>query len=404
MTTPRAVGPVVHVSADYPDTLVPAKTRAIESLVHLVEHRFDQRVISLNRKAPGKALGPAMLARPFAPRLPIAAARADGAVLPVEYTAPGKGLYHATMLRRLGDWLADHLARGDTRPGLLVAHKLSVEGLAVAHAARLLGVPFALTIQGNSDGKILAMRPDLRAAFADVFHRAAVVFHFAPWALAVVSARLGRREGPVVLVPCPVANDSVIAPQAGGDGLVSAFHLRNHRIKNLDRLASASSRVARMVPGAALAIIGGGSEADTAICRKIIARHPCRMEGPLPLDAIPARFNRASGFVMPSRRESFGLVFIEALFAGCPIIYPAGRAVDGLFDAQPFALRVDHRDPSAIADAMARLLRDEAAIKHALAQWQASDARRQFCRDRIAAAFGDGLALALRGQSAGAVS
>lgn len=394
MADSAAAARIVHVSADYPDAIVPAKTRAIETLVRLVDDRFEQSVISLNRVSPPRRFWRAVAANPLHPQLVVEPQAPDGALTALRYQAPGRGLWHAAMLDRLGDWLADHLA-GGPRPGLLVAHKLTVEGIAVARAARALGVPYALTLQGNSDGKILAARPDLARRFARVFHDAAVVFHFAPWTLAQVSARLGVRRGPMVLVPCPIADDTIRAPRAAGDGLVSVFHLANQRIKNLAKMASAARLAARSVPGARLAVVGGGSPTDVAACERAIAGNPCDLEGALPLGEVPARLNRASGFVLASRRESFGLVFIEALYAGCPIAYPANCAVDGLFDGAAFALRVDARDTGAIAEAMARLLRDEAAMKSALAAWQAGDAPAIFRRAAITARFAEGLALAL---------
>jgi len=385
---------IVHVSADFPDSIEPGKTRAIESLVGLVDDRFDQQVFSLNRYGPGRALVAALAANPWRPRLAIAAQDPRDGVTAVRYDAPGKGLYHAGMLARLGDWLADRLDR-DVRPGLIVGHKLSVEGIAVAHAAALLNVPYALSIQGDSDLKILSARPDLRALFARVFHGAATVFHFAPWALTRIEGRLGRRLGATTLVPCPVSNAQIMPPREGGDGLLSVFHLQSHARKNLARMAQASDLAAHALPGLRLAIVGGGTPAQQAQCERLVAGHGCTLEGPLPLAAIPARLNRASGFVLPSLRESFGLVFIEALFAGVPIAYPADWAVDGYFDDAPFALRVDNRDVAAIAGAMERLMREEAPMKRALAAWQHGPSAQIFARKAIGEAFAAGLAAAL---------
>lgn len=392
-------GRIVHVSADFPDAYQPAKTRAIESLIRLVDDRFEQQVFSLNRCAPGLAIIPALLAHPFRPRLGIAAAVEQAGVTAVRYDAPGKGLYHAGLLLRLGDWLADRLANGPV-PGLLVGHKLTVEALAVARAAQLLGVPYALSIQGDSDLKILSARPDLCSHFARVFHGAAMVFHFAPWALVRVEAKLGRRSGPSTLVPCPVTSQEILAPRAGGVGLVSVFNLQSHRRKNLARMALASDRAAQALPGLQLAIVGGGNDAQRGACEALIAGHACVLEGALPLAAIPARLNRACGFVLASLRESFGLVFIEALLAGVPIAYPADWAVDGYFDSAAFALRVDSRDTAAIADAMVRLVRDEAMMKQALAAWQQSAAAAMFLRDAIGERFAAGLTAALSGSAA----
>ncbi|WP_421823935.1 glycosyltransferase [Flagellimonas oceanensis] len=43
-------------------------------------------------------------------------------------------------------------------------------------------------------------------------------------------------------------------------------------------------------------------------------------------------YNRCHLFAMPSLKETFGLVYIEALSQGLPIIYCTGEGVDGFFD------------------------------------------------------------------------
>lgn len=387
---------VVHVSADFPDPISLEKTPVVRSLVGLTADGFRHQIISLNRRAPGAgSLGGWTFSAGRYPRLVIEAEPFEAGLV-LTYRAPGRGLFHAALLRQLGDWLAERLA-ADGVPDLLVGHKLTIEGLAVAHAARLLGVPYALSIQGNTDTRLIAARPDLRGQLARVFHEAAVVFPFAPWALRRVEDALGPRAGQVRMLPCPTELDQPMRPRSGGSGLISVFHLRNAALKNLSRMAAAVDRAA--ISGETrLAIVGGGTEADLAGGRAL-ARGSARVsfEGPLGRDALPARMNGAIGFVMPSLRESFGLVFIEALFAGLPIIYPAGAAIDGYFDDAGFALRVDARDTGAIARAMERLVREEAELKAELAQWQMSEAAGKFTRAAIADAFSKGLAGAAAG-------
>lgn len=391
-------GRIVHVSADFPDSIVPAKTHAIAALIELVADRFDHDVLSLNRVTPGIGHflsvlgGQASIASDW---------RAEPLGESLRYAAPPRGLFHRSMLLRLADALHARIeAGGKGRPALLVGHKLTVEGIVVAEVARRLGVPYALSIQGNTDSRILAARPDLARHFASVFHGAAVVFPFAPWALARAEARLGKRQGPTMLLPCPVALDQPLAPVTGGEGLVTAFHLRNQAIKNLPRMAAALEQARRAVPGLTLGIVGGGSEADLASVQGLAARTPgLAAEGSLPNAAMAARYNRAAGFVLPSLHESFGMVFVEALFAGCPIIYPKGRAVDGYFDGLPFAIGVDPLDTPAIAGAMQQLIREEASLKSALRDWQASDHARQFQRPTIATRFAEGLSIAMGRQS-----
>ena len=43
---------VLHLSADFPDPIEPAKTRVIRTLLELSREKFDHRVVSMNRVAP----------------------------------------------------------------------------------------------------------------------------------------------------------------------------------------------------------------------------------------------------------------------------------------------------------------------------------------------------------------
>ncbi len=61
-------------------------------------------------------------------------------------------------------------------------------------------------------------------------------------------------------------------------------------------------------------------------------------------------FRQADIYLMPSYRETFGLVYIEAMSQGLPIIYSKNQAVDRLFDAAPVGVFVNPKRPSDIAE------------------------------------------------------
>ncbi|MEE4206592.1 MAG: glycosyltransferase [Erythrobacter sp.] len=386
---------VVHVSADFPDAVDPDKTGVIRSLLDLTRDRFDHRVFSLNRRSPN--LGTAF------ERL---VGRKSGGIDAsdfeyghvVRYRAPSRGILHRTMLLDLGDWLASEIARWPARPALLVAHKVTIEGIAVQRAADCLGVPFAVSIQGDTDTKVIAARPDLARVFRRIVEDARVVFPFAPWAWDAVRRRLGAENAQVVMLPCPTDIDVPLAPMKGGNGPLTAFHLRNHRRKNLSGIAKAMTALEREGMMQPLTVLGSGDEATVAACQRVIGEAPVVLAGAADRETMRRKMNVASVFVLPSRRESFGLVFIEALIAGLPVIYPSGAAVDGYFDDMPFAIAVDARNPRAIASAIAAALRDEAELKAALAEWQISAHAATFRRPAIAEAFARGLELAIEGR------
>lgn len=74
-------------------------------------------------------------------------------------------------------------------------------------------------------------------------------------------------------------------------------------------------------------------------------------------DDLPAIYNLADCFVLPSLYEAFGLVLVEAMACGCPVAAAEAGAVPEV--AGSAAILFDPLDPEAIAAALLRLLTDE---------------------------------------------
>jgi glycosyltransferase involved in cell wall biosynthesis len=377
---------ILHLSADYPDPVSRQKPRAIANLVALGAAAGDTQVISLNRRGP--------LARFAVTGFDDAAGRGHRAVC---YPAAPLGIGLRQYLERLADWaIADCTAQGRI-PDIVHAHKLSVEGIVGWRMARAWGVPLVLSVQGNTDLKVLRMKPLLRPHLRRIWTGAAAALPYAPWAAEGVARYLGPRTGPTVLLPCPGPADRVMAPVACGPRLVSAFHLADHHRKNAARLIRAAGLAAREVPGLSLEILGGGDAAVTARLAALArAEAPGVVElaGPLSHDAMQARVHAAAGFALVSRAESFGMVFAEALLAGTPCLYPRGQAIHGYFEEGGFVLAAAPHDTAGIAAGLVRLVREETALKARLAAAQDAGALDFLRQDTIAAAYRGALAAA----------
>ena len=370
---------IVHLSADYPDAWQPRKTRAVAALIEGTAGTFDHRVYSLNRVNGGwKGIASAGAVTPVAD---------DGQVASWTYAQPPGGILLATAMRRVGDAIVADIRERGLRPALVQGHKLSIEGIAARLVAARLEIPYALTLQGNTDQKIIGLRRDMEPRYRRVWRDAAAIAAFAPWIADWCAARLGKPAAPPIALPCVPATDRVIAPRDTGPRIVTAFHLDHWRNKNVAALARACAIVRGAAPEATLEIAGQGEPAAERAVDRIIAQSgigaAARRVGHIGDGGLQDWMNGAAVFVMPSKRESFGMVFIEALLAGCPIVYPRGAAVDGFFDGAPFAIGVDARSPERIAEAIACLLRETDERKAALAQWQASGAMERFRRERI---------------------
>lgn len=349
---------ILHISADYPDPLVPAKTRAVSNLLALADEH-EHRVVSLNRvgwRSGIESLG-------FAD-----AGGADHRAL--VYGAPPKGVMMRRYLLPLADWIAADCKAAGFAPDLVHSHKLSIEALIGARLAESLGVPHFVSSQGNSDLKIVGAKRDLRADYRRIWHDAAAVFPFAPWTARDLAALLGPREGPVTPLPCPGPADRRLEPQETEPVFRTAFHFAGAKNKNAERLIRAIGRAAKEVPGVRLEIIGGGDAeafARLAAAAREGAPGLVAFLGAVPNERVQTLFNESCGFALVSHRESYGMVFAEALLAGAPCLFPRGRAIDGYFDEGSVVLGADPMSEDEMTAALIRLAREQGAFKARLA-------------------------------------
>jgi teichuronic acid biosynthesis glycosyltransferase TuaC len=117
-------------------------------------------------------------------------------------------------------------------------------------------------------------------------------------------------------------------------------------------------------PALRCAIVGDGPERAPleALATARGVRDRVDFAGQLPPAQARARAAQADLFVLPSVDEAFGVAYVEAMAAGVPAIGCEGE--DGpaeIAAAGPGLVRVPPRDPRALADAVDRLLRDDAA-------------------------------------------
>jgi glycosyltransferase involved in cell wall biosynthesis len=90
------------------------------------------------------------------------------------------------------------------------------------------------------------------------------------------------------------------------------------------------------------------------------------LEGPKSQEELVHYYNAADLFVLPSLMESFGVVFIEAMLCGCPVI-GTPEVLQELLPGEGFGYYVPSENPQALADAIEKAHSqswDRAKIRH----------------------------------------
>lgn len=82
----------------------------------------------------------------------------------------------------------------------------------------------------------------------------------------------------------------------------------------------------------------------------------------LPKEKLSEVYRQNDIFVMPSLTESFGLVYVEAMSQGLPVIYTRGQGFDGQFPDGEVGYAVGDKDVAEIADKIEAVCRNYAEI------------------------------------------
>ena len=138
------------------------------------------------------------------------------------------------------------------------------------------------------------------------------------------------------------------------------------RYKGYDQILRGLGEVRRAVPGAHYVLVGRGNDLPRvrALAAELGITDAVTFAGGANDEELLDYYRLCDVFAMPSKREGFGIVFLEALACGKPVI--AGNvdgSVDPLLDGE-LGWLVDPDDPAALAAALTAALRREHPDPH----------------------------------------
>ncbi len=159
------------------------------------------------------------------------------------------------------------------------------------------------------------------------------------------------------------------------DHALLLFVGRPDPVKGLDTLLRAMALLVARDPSlrerSCLCVIGGDKDAeqrgrDAEMARIDALRASLGLDdmvafmGPQDQDALVDYYNAAQVVVVPSRYESFGMVALEAMASGAPVIASDVGGLSTLVRDGRTGFLVPYGDPAALADALWPLLEDDA--------------------------------------------
>jgi glycogen(starch) synthase len=270
--------------------------------------------------------------------------------------------------RTAGTALARLLRAGaQMRPDVVHVQCFSANGVYATALTALLRVPLVVTLQGETvmdDTDIYEHSATLRAGLRAGLRRADAVTACSRFVLDDAERRFGLGEGRGAVVPNGVDLERG-EPRSALELPFERFVLGLGRLvekKGFDLLLDAFARIAAEHPAVGLVIGGDGParEGLRARAQTLGLGDRVVLPGTLSRGQVAWAMANAAAFVLPSRVEPFGIVVLEALQAGRPVVVSSrGGAPEIVRDGRE-GLVVDPFDTATLARAIGRLLEDGA--------------------------------------------
>ncbi|MBS4022238.1 MAG: glycosyltransferase [Dethiobacter sp.] len=136
-------------------------------------------------------------------------------------------------------------------------------------------------------------------------------------------------------------------------------------VKGIENLLQSFAWMAKDEPLAQLALMGEGPLRDELqeLAVQLGIENSCRWLTPVEHDQVPAIISAADLLVLPSLHEGFGLVALEALACGVPVVASRTGGLPEIVTDGKNGLLVEPGDKIELAAAMSRLLKDDSLRK-----------------------------------------
>jgi glycogen(starch) synthase len=294
----------------------------------------------------------------------------------------------AAFLRFLGAFRdAARQALGEVRPALVHAHWWAPSGWIARRVAPDAGVPWVVSLHGTDVRLVRRWRP-VRLVARRVLASADAVLPVSE-ALDREVARWGVAAARRKILPMPADGDlfhPAPAPDADEGPPRFVVVARLTRQKRIADVVEALHRRRDAGPPIALDVVGDGPERprlEASVRRRGLTGR-VTFHGLLPIERLPALYQRSRAVVLPSEEEGYGLAVIEGALCGIPAVVARSGALVELVEHERTGLLVPVGDPGALAGALGRLAADpalaarlgETARAQALARTAAPQAER----------------------------
>jgi len=254
---------------------------------------------------------------------------------------------------------------------VLQVHSVWPVGLGAPSLAAKLRIPFVVTLHIEDDRALYASSAG-RALYKDTMKRAAALVAVGSPMLRFIRgvmpdvnlAKLSKIPNGIALDRMPGVPERTAGGSSAPVRIVSVCNL--WRLKGIDLNLRALARLnEKGIRGWDYSVVGGGPEKQqlARLAFELGIGGRVRFCGKLAHEDALRRIGEADVFSMPSRSESFGMVYLEAMAYGKPVVGCRDTGAEDLVVHGATGLLVAKEDIGQLAEALERLITDEALAR-----------------------------------------
>jgi glycosyltransferase involved in cell wall biosynthesis len=245
----------------------------------------------------------------------------------------------------------------ETRPDLIHAHTLFSDGSLAYHYHKKYHTPYMVAIRSSDMDVFMKYKPWLVSHAKQIVENASYVICISPTIKKQFLKKFGDRyESRSRVLPNgihpgyfrnPVAEnkEAHTAPEL----LYVGSFLKRKNVTSLIKLVQRTD--------ARLTLVGQGGGHEKYVLRKIRNDPKITYLGTIgDPEQLSLVYRQSDIFIMTSRRETFGRVYLEAMSQGTPLIYSLETGIDGFFEEGSVGYGVSPGSLPEMEEAMTRIL------------------------------------------------
>jgi glycosyltransferase involved in cell wall biosynthesis len=249
--------------------------------------------------------------------------------------------YHRVLFRSKITSLVDDLLAINNISEIDLVHATTLfsDGAVALKLFHIYKKPFIVTVRNTDIYTFLKYRPDLYSLAHDILSKASkIIFISTSLKNSFYSHFLIRSKRLRYLAKSTVICNGVEDFWLENLNFVKVLNQkilyigRFDKNKNVTRLIIALELIRSEFPDISLTLVGGNGDRHEEVIKLIKEKKWIQYVGPVyDKEQLKEIFNSHSIFAMTSLHETFGLVYIEALSQGLPVLLTRGQGIDGLF-------------------------------------------------------------------------